>query len=397
MNTILTIFRKELLDILRDRRTLITMIVVPLLLMPVIMTVITSVVSSKIEGDKEKKLRIAVEHNNNGSDFVKKLKINKNLSIYEDIDPVQYNSLIRDDSIDLALVITEDFDQTVAAGGTAKMDVFYNSTNEGVLSGRLENLIDNYSDIILQTRLDSLNATTATITPIKTNKIDVYTTSESIGKRIGAFLPYIFVLFCLMGAMYPAIDLFTGEKERSTIETILTSPASRLQILLGKMMVVVLSGATSGLLTILGLYIAIKINPEVPDEFMGAIAQILNPTAVGIIVLMLIPLTIFFSGILIPVSIYAKSFKEAQTLIQPMMFLVIIPLAIVGVLPSIELNFLTALIPIFNIALASREVIAGTIDYGLLAVVFASLIAFAGLGILFCVKWFSHEGNILRT
>ncbi|MEO1712622.1 MAG: ABC transporter permease, partial [Bacteroidota bacterium] len=97
-----------------------------------------------------------------------------------------------------------------------------------------------------------------------------------------------------------------------------------------------------------------------------------------------------------PASIYARSFKEAQSLIQPMLIVVILPLAVIASVPTIQLNLATAIIPVVNVGLASREVIAGTIDFGLLAVVFLSLLAFAGIGIALCVRWFGQEGNILR-
>ena len=196
--------------------------------------------------------------------------------------------------------------------------------------------------------------------------------------------------------MYPAIDLFTGEKERGTIETILTVPASRLQILIGKMLVVVISGVISGVLVILGLYLTLRFNPDVPDMVLNIANQILTPLNLGLIILMLIPLTTFFSGILIPVSIYSKSFKEAQSLITPMTFVVILPL-IVAMMPGFKLTVMTALIPIVNVALATKEIVAGTIDYGLLGLVFLSLFVFAAIGIGMCVKWFGSEGNILRT
>lgn len=228
-------------------------------------------------------------------------------------------------------------------------------------------------------------------------QVDIYTSRESLGKMIGGFLPYIFVLFCLVGAMYPSIDLFTGEKERGTLETILTVPVGRLQILTGKMLTVVLSGVLSGLLSIVGMYAALQFIPDIPEAFRNIILQILNPTSIALIVLMIVPLTIFFAGILIPASIYARSFKEAQTLIQPMVIVAIIPLAIVASVPNIKFSFATALIPIVNVGLASKEIIAGTVDYGLLGLTFVSLVLLATIGILLCVRWFGQEGNILRV
>ena len=395
MNNIWTIFQKEMLDTLRDRRTLMTMILMPLVLIPVLITVTATVSTSQMDSQREKKLRIALTDNGQGADLVKLLALRQDVQLYTDIEPFEYKELVREDSLDLGVILDETFDEQITGGQTGKVSVYHNSTNSIPLD-RFRNTLDNYNGKVLNLRLDSIGATMANITPTQMEEVDVYTQRESIGKKVGGFLPYIFVLFSLVGAMYPAIDLFTGEKERGTLETILTVPAHRLQILLGKMLTVVLSGVLSGGLAILGIYLALKLNPEVPDAFKNVLLQILNPSSVSLLILMIIPLTFFFSGILIPASIYARSFKEAQSLIQPMLIVVILPLAVIASVPTIQLNMATAIIPVVNVGLASREVIAGTIDFGLLAVVFLSLLAFAGIGIGLCVRWFGQEGNILR-
>ena len=395
MKQIITIFRKEMLDTLRDRRTLITMLVMPLVLIPLLINVAASVAVSKSESAKEKDLRIAIAISEEGADLIRQIENRKDARIYKDIEPYEYKDLIRSDSIDLGIVVEEGFDAAIAAGKTGQILVYYNSTDQ-IPYGRLQTTLDSYYESQLKSRLDSLSANKATITPTAIEKIDAYTQQESIGKTIGGFLPYIFVLFCLVGAMYPSIDLFTGEKERGTLETILTVPASRFQILLGKMMTVVISGVLSGGLAILGLYLTFQINPDIPSAFRNVLAEILQPQSIALIILMLIPLTIFFSGILIPASIYSRSFKEAQSLIQPMLIVVIIPLAVIASIPGLSLNFGLALIPVVNVGLASIDIIAGTINYSLLAVVFVSLIVFAGIGLMVCVRWFGQEGNIMR-
>ena len=395
-NHIFTIFKKEMLDMLRDRRTVITMIVMPILLMPAIISLTSYIASDRIKKAQAKDIKIAINTNDNGVDLVKRFKRQKDLQIIEGIDIKDFEQLIRDDSLDLAIDISEDFDTQIKGGKTAGIKVFYDSTDEGLFMKRMDNTIESYKKSIVKARLDSLGGEMDLIEPIKTVEQNVYTQTESFGKMVGGFLPYIFVLFCLMGAMYPAIDLFTGEKERGTMETILSVPASRLQILLGKMLVVVLSGVISGVLTIIGLYLALKLNPDVPGWVITMANELLSPQSLGLIILMLIPLTTFFAGVLIPASIYAKSFKEAQSLIQPLMFFVIVPL-VIAMMPGFELDTFTALIPIVNVALATKEIVAGTIDYGLLSLVFLSLFVFAGIGIAVCVRWFGAEGNILRT
>lgn len=396
MSYIHIIFKKEMKELLRDRRTLFAMIIFPLLLIPMIMMVMTKISTSQSETARTKILKIAIKDNGSGKELVKRLNRRKDIKLFRDIAVDDYKELIKSDSIDLGLEIDAEFDQAIQKGQTGQVNIYYNATGDTIVYKRLATTIERYNDYVLSTRLDSLGASKATIMPTQIKPRNVYTQKESIGKMAGGMLPYCFVLFALIGAMYPAIDLFTGEKERGTMETILTVPANRLHILLGKMLVIVFAGTISGLLTIGGLFLALKLNPDIPAFVTNMASQLLHPRALLLVALMIIPLTTFFAGILIPISIYAKSFKEAQSLIQPITILAILPL-VVGTLPGIKLHVLTALIPVLNVALASREIIAGTIDYSLLAIVFLSLFTFAAVGVAFCIKWFGREENILRA
>ena len=396
MWTIFTIFKKEMTDTLRDRRTVITMVLIPFLLIPIIFTITSLVTSSQSETARDKQLKIAIYSNDNGAELIKRLKRRKDMDVLENIHPKDFKKLIKNDSLDFAVLIDKKFDLAIEDGTTGSLDIYYKSRSDTILYERLTSTISRYQNNILQERLTALGATMETIKPITIKNVNVYSSRESIGKMAGGFLPYFFVLFCFMGAMYPAIDLFTGEKERSTIETLLVVPANRLQILIGKMLVVVTTGVSSGLITILGLFAALNFNTEIPAFISGIAMQLLNPKALILIIAMMIPLTTFFAGLLIPVSIYARSFKEAQSLIQPMIFIIIIPL-IIGFIPGTNFNFITALVPILNVALATREIVAGTIDFGLLLVAFFSLFFFAGLGIFVSLRWFGYEGNIFRV
>ena len=372
MNYTLIIFLKELKEVLRDKRTLMAMLVFPLLLVPSILSVSMSFQASQSEEAMNKELKVGFIDNGNGEEFKKVVSFTTDIKLIEGIKEADLKDLVKGDSLDAAIVLATTFDAAIKENRTAKIVYYFNSTDAQEIKQRIEGTIELYEKNLLTERLEELKLMDNVINPIEVEKKNVYTEEESIGKMIGGFLPYIFVLFCMMGAMYPTIDLFTGEKERNTIETLLTVPANRLQILLGKMGVVVISGVISGLMAIVGLYIAMKLNPDAEQVFVNIVNSILQPTPVLLIIGMLIPLTIFFGGAMIPIAIYAKSFKEAQSMIQPGLILVILPLAI-GMMPGVQLNFGTAMIPVLNVALASKEIIAGTIDYGLLAVVFLSL------------------------
>ena len=224
---------------------------------------------------------------------------------------------------------------------------------------------------------------------------DITPMKEKLGRTIGGLLPYLFVIFCFMGSMYPAIDLAAGEKERGTIETLLTAPVGRFQLLLGKFGVVVLTGLLSAAVSMIGLYVAVSQNPEMPQEMLSAVSSILDPGTILLVLSLLLPLAVFFAGFLLSLSFYAKSYKEAQSLISPLTLVVILPVA-VGMIPGIELTPLTAMIPILNVSLATKEIIAGTISPGILAIVYVSLLTLAGLSLWLCSRWVDREETIFR-
>jgi sodium transport system permease protein len=196
--------------------------------------------------------------------------------------------------------------------------------------------------------------------------------------------------------MYPAIDLAAGEKERGTLETLLTAPVSNLEILVGKLGVVVTSGLITAIATILGMYVGMRQTGDAPEEIINVIASVLEPQTILLILSLLVPTTIFFAGVQLSTSMFAKSFKEAQSLITPAMFLVIIPVAI-GLIPGIALTPETALIPILNVSLATKEIIAGTIDYTLYAITFGSLVILALMSLFVTSRFMSNESIIFRN
>jgi sodium transport system permease protein len=216
-----------------------------------------------------------------------------------------------------------------------------------------------------------------------------------IGELVGGFLPYIFIAFGFMGCMYPAIDLFTGEKERGTIETLLTTPIDRWKFLIGKMMVVICSGLMASFVALLGLFLSINFMAVIPDpEIMTVVQQILSIGFILKLFLLLLPLTIFFAGIMVPIAVYTKTFKEAQSIIAPLNILVLIP-AMIGLFPGIELNVQTAMIPILNIVLTTKGLIGGTVDYSLLAISFTVMLVLASIAVIISFKQFGKESNVL--
>jgi|GEM_PF-5242080 len=146
---------------------------------------------------------------------------------------------------------------------------------------------------------------------------------------------------------------------------------------------------------IIGMFLALRLMNSIPKELLVPINDILTLRFVMMLFGMLIPLSLFFASILSAISIRAGSFKEAQSYVTPLTFVVIIP-AMIAMLPGVRLSWQTVWIPILNIVLATKDIIAGKISILQYMAVVASLIVFALIALRFSVKQFSKEGNILK-
>ena len=394
---IFTIFKKELKDTLRDRRTLMMMLVIPILIFPIIMNIFAGVSASFSEEAATKKVKIGFIGDKDNY-VLKQLKMlpkeigKKEIVFYS--DSVQLKKDLKIDSIQIGIYSEKEFSSNVTLYKPANLTVFYNATDIG-MKDRAEIYLSTIENIARQERILDLKLDETKLTPIITEYSNVASDKEMIGKLAGGILPYIFIAFGFLGCMYPAIDLFTGEKERGTIETLLTTPVARWQILFGKMGVVVLSGLLASTAALLGLSLSIEFLDVVENaELLSIIHGILSVKFIILLYALLVPLTVFFAGIMIPIAVYAKSFKEAQSIITPLNIVVILP-AMVGFFPGIELNMTTAMIPVVNIVLATKDLIAGTLDMGLLAISFGVMFAIATLSVFISYKQFDKETNIL--
>lgn len=395
---IFTIFKKELKDTLRDRRTIIAMIVIPILVFPLILGLITQISSSFEDEQKEEMLTIALITDDPSNDFVTSLDAipdslgPKKLAFRTDTTGIR--NLIDTDSIQIAIQLPTSVNKKLSNNEMIPVQVFLKETNLGYKS-RIKNYLEIIEEKALSDRLTKLSIHKETLTPFDEQYINLSSSKEMIGKIAGGFLPYLFIIFGFIGCLYPAIDLFTGEKERKTLETLLTTPVERWKILVGKMMMVVVSGIAAASFALLGLFLALNVFELVPNaQIMGVVNGILSLPFILSLYILLIPLTVFFAGVMVPVTIHAKSFKEAQSILTPVNFVIILP-AMIGFIPGIELDYVTALIPIVNIVLATKELVAGTLSPGLMLLVFGIMFLFATLAVILSYKRFEKESNVI--
>ena len=397
MKLLAIIFKKELKDMLRDRRTLFFMVVMPFLVIFLIFNLSMRLGMDMEKRAQEKELRVAVFLGQPLPAFLRLLQDGRQGEDRTRVARTEIDRAVNDGRIDFAISFADDFSESIDREQSSEVGIYYKastSENERAL-GRIHKVAGGIRKAAPEPRLQKKNLTAAFVEPLRIDDRDVSSVREKIGQRLGGMFPYFFVIFCFLGAMAPAIDLAAGEKERGTMETLLVSPASRLQIVLGKFLVVTASGIFTALASVVWLYLVFRQSQTVPPEVLSGILKVIEWKSLLLLFAMIIPLCAFFAAILLSASVFAKSYKEAQSIITPLNFMVLIPV-LIGIFPGIQLNAATALIPILNISLATKEIIAGTIAPLLMAEVCLVLFALAALGLLFCAHWFNRETVIFR-
>jgi sodium transport system permease protein len=239
------------------------------------------------------------------------------------------------------------------------------------------------------------------VKPFETKTQNVAPPEKVTGNRVGGMIPYLFILLCFTGAMYPAMDLTAGEKERGTMETILCSPVARTDLVLGKFLMVLTASLTTAVVSIITTGLTFAVIGVMAGISAAAAAQsgampTLDPAGLLLVMVLVVPVAVLFCSVLLAVSLFAKSIKEASSYATPLIILIIVP-AMMGLLPGVELNARLALVPILNIALASKELVSGVFHWNYLALIFGSTCVYAAAALALCVRMFNREDVLFRT
>ena len=265
----LIIAKKEIIDITRDKRTLIMMVAVPLLLMPVLIGTMMKITSSQAEKASERQLKVTFFGQEHAPDLYKAFSNIDKLIILDQISIDSVQSYIQSEYLDAAIQIDANYQSNIENNGQAQIQVQYKGTDSfGTAKDRINTVLGQFEKNIIITRMDRLKLKPDVVKAFDIQFNDVASKQEKFGKLAGGWLPYVFILFGFMGAMYPALDLGSGEKERGTLETILSSPASRLDIVVGKFLVIMSAAFLTALLALGGILFGIQLISEIPPALL---------------------------------------------------------------------------------------------------------------------------------
>jgi sodium transport system permease protein len=404
-----TIYFKELLELARDRKTFIFTVLIPIVALPLIFGGFAYLSTTIFQRASHAELSYAIFGQQHAPQLAQRLALEPGFKEVDLADPAQIRNAILDERIKFALVIPTNFERQLARQQQATIALHYNSAvTVDITRQRVLAIIDAHNGRLRAAALSTMNLDQEqldfALNPIVLEDHTTADKRQQLGALAGGFLPYILLMVCLMAAMYPAIDTGAGEKERGTLETLLLAPVSRGSIVLAKFLVLFTVGLMSALLMVVSLGLLLFFFSQVMATNMAThmaadMAQAVRSIGVfdlAMVALMLVPSAAMFASLLLSISIYAKSYKEASGLISPLIMLAILP-TMIALLPGVELNWFWAMVPLTNVSLAMKELVKGTMDYRMFYVILLSSTLIAGALLALCRWWFTREEVLFRN
>ena len=393
---------KEIKHLFRDTKTIVQTVVLPTFITPLLLGGIFWYVGS-IATEETKKTYDISTYTSTESNLITQLDDSDRLNVLSEASIDEVITSVTNGVTEIGLVLDNSFLNDLESDSSAKITIY--SKNIDTFSqakSLVTNIIDDFEEAERNERLVELNLTNEYVNPIVIEEEDLTTEQESAGSIFGAILALFFVMYVMSGSTYPAVDLGAGEKERGTMETLISTNISSVDIIIGKMLSVTTSAVLTATFSMLGFAIPMVViflfyADSVNEYLFSLLSALLNPVAFLGVFILIIPLSVFMGAFLLAISVYAKTPKEAGLLLGNVLIIFIVPCYIPLINPGLELDFVGALIPCYNLALITNNLIAGTVDWFLYGVALVSTIVYCCIAIYVTYIMFDDENVIFRS
>jgi sodium transport system permease protein len=383
------VLTKEVLDNLRDRRTLLAALLYPFLGPGLILLMVLAI--GRLSKEAELPLKLPIEGKENAPSLVSFLEQNR---VEIEPAPPDPEAAVRSGETILVLVIPEEFGSQFREGRPAVVRLVYDpSRNEALPSiQRAQALLNGYAGQIGHLRLQSRGIDPRVVDALAIETIDV-STSQSQGARMLAMAPYLIIISLFVGGMYLAIDSTAGERERGSLEPLLINPVGRGELVLGKAGAVFLFTLVALFETLLGFAVILNLVPL--ERYLG-VQMSLPPKALFSILLVSVPLMVFTVALQLMIASYTKSFKEAQNYISAMLLIPAVPALLMAILP-VKGSLALALIPTVGQQLFINQILrAEAVNVFHLVVSSVATLAAGAILLLLVIRRYSRESVLFR-
>lgn len=409
---VLTLYKKEIMDLLRDKKTIIVMILIPIFLYPAMMLGSLLVMQGIVKESESKEYKIAMVESNVSSRVFEILSDEEDKFEYKFkeipyTDEEKAKEELKEKKVDL-VIVSGDYKTSDILTKSDKISELYDT--EDLLKVKCYNLSSNtnsssayqyvseilraYSSNLRKEAFDTLfDDAEGILNPVDLSVESISSSEQNAGSIIGMVLPFILIISILTGAIYPAIDATAGERERGTLETIMTLPVRKSDIMISKFMSVSTIAVFSAFLNLLSMFAMTFYMYKTFDMqnlgFKNFDFKLFIPAFLSLLICLPV-FSMFSSAVSLCVCIFAKSFKEANNITSPIL-IVFMFAAMASILPNVELSSATALIPVSNISLLIKSVFSLDYDYHLMLMVLLSNLVYCILLVVIMSTLFSSE------
>lgn len=383
------VLKKELKDTFRDKKTIFSSIIIPILIFP-IMAFALGFGTSEMLNDDQKPIDIALISNGE-TELETFFKESGQVNIISTDDP---DKALEELNIRAIVKVEQGFDDKIENGTMGNVEVIYDQSSQksDMATSRLTFLIENYSQAITNERLKAIGVDLEELRAVSIKSTSV-SSDGGMGLMIFSMIfPMLITVYSAISGLATATDLGAGEKERQTLEPLLTTKASRLSILSGKFFTVFISGVIGTAASLIGFFIASKMNPD----FLGT-GVTLPLTPILVIGLFCAGLNLIFSGLELTISFYARNFKEAQTYLAPLSVILLIPAYMTMYLDGKAIPEVYFHIPIINTIAIIKEALVQIIDPVHILIVLGWTLIYIVGSLLLTVNMFKKESVIFRA
>jgi len=383
-----TVFRKEFTDILRDSKTWISTFVIPLLVFPFVVFLLSSSLE-QVERQAREHIPLAVIGEEQDGRVAQALAAEPGVELRTVDDPL---AAVRSGQVRAVVQVPEDFAERLSRGETADLDVWYDVSDQKSLYAQelIARVVERLEQEETARRLEAAGLPPETVQPFKVNMTSVTTEERQAGSMLASIVPLMLLLAVASGGIPAATDLVAGERERGTLEPLICTPVSAGSILTAKLLAVMMMGGISAIASAISMSVAVRFLP-MQGENTSLHLGFLTPAAIAVMLVMLLLLAALFAGIELLLSTMARSFREAQIYMTPVVFLAIVPNYMMMPLTPADLPLSYYLLPIFNGAAIFKEVFFGELDPVHVLLAFISGAGYVALVVAFAARMFRRE------
>ncbi|MBD5158114.1 MAG: ABC transporter permease [Butyrivibrio sp.] len=392
-----SIMGKELTRVFKDKKLIFSMFILPVVVMVGMFMLIFVLVSNMNSNIEKHKSTVYVQ--NAPERFAGILAAGEDMivtHIGEEEDTGFIKENIKDGITDILVVFPADFDKIIADENAAlpQVKTFYNPSedNSSEARGRVVGYLEGYRQSLIADKFGSAEAVLIFTVDSDNEESQVYDNDKATGKMLGMFLPYFITMMIFAGAMSLGVDAIAGEKERGTLASLLLTPVSRMEIVMGKMAALGLLSIMSALVYIIGMLVAIPIGMGQMggSEMMSDLSISFTPVQVAQLIVLILGIVLMYVALIGLVSVIAKSIKEAQTYIMPV-YMVVIVAGMVSMYTSDASSFTSYVIPLINSSVAFKGIFTREITVPQFAAAAAVTYAVAFVLIALTAKAFKSE------